>query len=127
MLSPIPRRILRDTLILSIPRGFDRYQNPLKPVVYTVANVHVQSDNRSLKGAQNTEVQLRGTLFIDARYSRPALDYWALQEAAQAAGGLMTCTIKGKRGSISGPYSVLVADGLPDDEDNLHHWELGLA
>ena len=131
MLSPIPRRILRDTLTLSVPTGFDRYQNPVfnsqQTTSYTVHNVHLQADNSTHRTAQNTEVTLRGVLFIDGRYSTPSLDYWALQEAVQAAGGVMTCTITDKRGNASGPYNVLVVDGLPDDEDNLHHWELGLV
>lgn len=127
MLSPIPRRILRDTLTLSVPGGVDRYQKPTDPTTYTVSNVHLQSDNSTHKTANNTEVTLRGVLFVDTRYSTPALDYWALQEAAQAAGGVMSCTITDRRGNTTGPYSVLVVDGLPDDEANLHHWELGLV
>ena len=127
MLSPIPRRILRDTLALTVPGGFDRYQNPTDPTVYTVQNVHLQADNSTHKTPQNTEVTLRGVLFVDARYSTPALDYWALQAAVQAAGGVMTCTVTDRRGNTTGPYSVLVVDGLPDDEANLHHWELGLV
>jgi len=127
MLSPIPRRILRDTATFSVPGSFDRYQTPQNVTTYTVANVHLQADNSTHKTAQNTEVTLRGVLFIDARYSTPALDYEALQEAVQAAGGVMTCTVANKRGSTSGPFTVAVVDGLPDDEDNLHHWELGLV
>lgn len=127
MLSTIPRKILRDTVTLSVPGGFDRYQNPVDVATYTVANVHLQSDNSTHKTAQNTEVTLRGVLFVDARISSPALDYWALQEAVQAAGGVMTCTVTDKRGSVTGPYTVAVVDALPDDEDNLHHWELGLV
>ena len=127
MLSPIPRRILRDTATFSVPAGFDRYQKPQNAATYTVANVHLQADNSTHKTPQNTEVTLRGVLFIDARYSTPALDYAALQEAAQAAGGVMTVTVVNKRGSRSGPYDVVVVDGLPDDEDNLHHWEIGVV
>ena len=127
MLSPIPRRILRDTMTLSVPTGFDRYQNPLTPTTYTVTNVHIQADNSTHKTAQNTEVTLRGIIFVDTRYSSPTLDYWALQEATEALGGVMTCTITDKRGGVSGPYTILVVDGLPDDEDNLHHWELGVV
>lgn len=127
MLAPIPRRILRDTLTLIVPGGVDRYQNAQNATTYTVKNVHVQSDNSTHKTAQNTEVTLRGILFVDTRYSTPTLDYWALQEAAQAAGGVMTCTITDKHGGTTGPYEVQVVDGLPDDEDNLHHWELGLV
>lgn len=127
MLSPIPRRILRDTLTLSVPSGFDRYQKPLTPTVYTVQNVHIQNSNETRKTSNNTEVLLRAILFVDARYSTPKLDYWALQAAVQAAGGVMTCTVTDRRGGTTGPYTVLVVDGLPDDEGNLHHWELGLV
>lgn len=127
MLSPIPRRILRDTATFSVPGGFDRYQNPVDVTTYTVSNVHIQSDNSTHKTANNTEVTLRGVLFVDARYSTPALDFWALQAAVQAAGGVMTCTVTDRRGNVTGPYSVLVVDALPDDEANLHHWELGLV
>lgn len=127
MLSPIPRRILRDTATFSVPSGFDRYQNPLTPTVYTVANVHIQADNSTHKTAQNTEVTLRGILFVDARYSTPALDYEALQEATQKLGGVMTVTVADRHGGSIGPFTVVVVDALPDDESNLHHWELGLV
>ena len=127
MLSPIPRRILRSKATFTVPGGFDRYQNPVEPTVYTVSNVHLQADNSTHKTAQNTEVTLRGVLFVDARYSTPQLDYEALQEAAQAAGGVMTVTVTDKHGNSTGPYTVLVIDALPDDEDNLHHYELGLV
>lgn len=127
MLTPIPRRILTDTLILSVPTGFDRYQKPLDPTVYTVKNVHLQANNETRKTAQNTEVVLRGILFVDARLSLPTLDYEALQEAAQAAGGVLTAKVTGRRGGTMGPFTVLVVDALPDDEGNTHHWELGLV
>ena len=127
MLSPIPRRILQSSATFSVPGGFDRYQNPVTPTMYTVKNVHLQADNSTHKTAQNTEVTLRGVLFIDARHSKPALDYEALQEAAQSAGGVMTVTVTDRRGGTTGPYTVLVVDVLPDDEDNVHHIELGLV
>ena len=126
MLSPIPRRILRDTATFSVPTGIDRYQKP-QTVNYTVQNVHIQSDNSTRRSAQNTEVTLRGVLFVDARYSTPALNFWALQTQAQQAGGVITCTVTDRRGGTTGPYTVEIVDGLPDDEDNLHHWELGLV
>ena len=127
MLSPIPRRILRDTATFSVPSGFDRYQKPLTPTTYTVENVHIQADNSTHKTAQNTEVTLRGVLFIDARYSTPSLNYEALQEATQQLGGVMTVTVTDRHGGSTGPFTVVVVDALPDDEDNLHHWELGLV
>lgn len=127
MLSPIPRRILQSTATFSVPTGFDRYQNPLAPTTYTVKHVHLQNDNSTHRTAQNTEVTLRGVLFIDAHYSTPQLDYNALQEAAQAAGGVMTVTVTDKRGRATGPLTVQVVDVLPDDEDNVHHIELGVV
>ena len=126
MLSPIPRRILQDTMTLYVPTGLDRYQKPVNET-YTVNFVHIQSDNRTHKTADNTEVTLTGTIFVDARYSSPHLDYWALQKQAQEAGSVMTCSLTGTRGDMSGPYTILVIDGLPDDESNLHHWELGVV
>ena len=127
MLSPIPRRILRDTATFSVPSGFDRYQNPIAPATFTVANVHIQADNSTHKTAQNTEVTLRGILFVDARYSMPPLDYNSLQETVQELGGVMTVTVADRHGGSMGPFTVVVVDALPDDESNLHHWELGLV
>lgn len=127
MLSPIPRKILRDTLTLHVPTGIDRYQQPTGEKTYVVQNVHLQSDNITKKTSDNTEVTLSGIIFIDARHSTPALDYEALQNAAHAAGSYMTCEITNKRGGISGPFSVMIVNGLPDDEDNLHHWEIGVV
>jgi hypothetical protein len=126
-LRRFPRRIFQDTLILSVPGSVDRYQTPQGVTTYTVSNVHLQNDNTTHRTAQNTEVTLRGTVWVYPPYSSPDLDYWALQEAAQAAGSVMTCTIRGKSGSVTGPYTVQIIDGLPDDEDNLHHWELGIV
>jgi hypothetical protein len=114
-------------MTLSVPSGFDRYQQPLEPTVYTVTSVHLQSNNETRKTTDNTEVTLRGTLFVDARYSSPQLDYWALQAQTQQIGGVMTCTVTDRRGNVTGEYTIAVVDGLPDDEANLHHWELGLV
>lgn len=125
MLSAIPRKILRDTMELFVPSGVDRYQKPTG-TTYIVENVHIQADNSTRKTSDNTEVSLTGIIFVDARHSVPALDYDALQRSAHEAGSVMTCKIKHKRGTISGPYTILVVDGLPDDEDNLHHWEIGV-
>ena len=125
MLTPIPSRILRDTAVFHIPTAIDGYQTPTD-TVKTVKRVHLQSDNRTIKTGTNTEVTLRGVLFVDARLSFPALDFWALQTQAQNAGAQMTVTVTDRQGRSTGPYTVQTIDGLPDDEDNLHHWELGL-
>ena len=127
MLSPIPRSILRDTLTLYVPQSFDQYQNPVNVSTYTVNNVHLQMDNSTIKRSDNSEVTLKGVVFIDARLSCPRLDYEELQEAVQAAGGVMTCRVTDRRGKTSKEMTILAVDALPDDEDNLHHWELGVA
>ena len=127
MLSPIPRSILRDTLTLYVPQSFDQYQNPVNVSTYTVNNVHLQMDNSTIKRSDNSEVTLKGVVFIDARLSCPRLDYEELQEAVQAAGGVMTCRVTDRRGKTSKEMTILAVDALPDDEDNLHRWELGVA
>ena len=127
MLSPIPRSILRDTLTLFVPQAFDQYQKPTSVATYTVNNVHLQIDNTTIKRADNSEVTLRGVLFVDARLSCPRLDYQELQEAVQAAGGVMTCKVTDRRGRTGKEMTILTVDGLPDDEDNIHHWELGVV
>ena len=126
MLTPIPSRILRDTAVFHIPSGMDGYQTTTD-VAKTVQRVHLQSDNRTVKTTTNTEVTLRGTLYIDGRLSFPQLDFWALQEQAQQAGAVMTVTVTDRQKRRTGPYTVQTIDGLPDDEGNLHHWELGLV
>ena len=126
MLRPIPRQMLRSTLTLYVPTGFDRYQKPTNET-YTVKNVHIQADNITRHTTENTEVTLKGILFIDQHYSTPTLDYEALQASVQAAGGVMTCKVTDKRGSETGSYTIITVDALPDDEDNIHHYELGLV
>ena len=114
-------------MTLSVPKSFNRYQLAQAPDTYTVKNVHIQMDNTTVKRSDNTEVTLKGIIFVDARLSTPHLDYQTLQEQVQAVGGVMTCTVTDKRGKSSGQFTILVVDGLPDDEDNLHHWELGVV
>ena len=126
MLTTIPRKILRYAAVFSAPISFDRYQEADSEAL-TVHHVHLQSVNATHRTALNTEVTLRGILFVDARASTPALDFWELQTAAQAAGGQLTVTVTTRAGRELGPYTVESVDGLPDDEDNLHHWELGLV
>jgi hypothetical protein len=39
----------------------------------------------------------------------------------------MTLEVINRAGKRSGPYTVEIVDGLPDDEDHLHHWEIGVS
>lgn len=125
-LAPIPSRMLHDTAIFRVIKGMDRYQNKVYEE-FVVNNVHLQSSNDVYKRANDTEVQLKGILFVDARRSLPILDLYSLQEESLLKGDAMRVTVKGANGDIVGDYAVLVVDDLPDVPANRrHHWELSL-
>lgn len=125
-LSPIPSRMLHDTAVFSVVTGMDRYQNKVYQE-YRVHHVHLQGDIDVIKAPNNTEVQLRGILFVDGRRSLPALDFHALQEQSLTAGDTMRCEVYDASGVKVGDYAVLTVDGLPDvPATRVHHWELGL-
>ena len=119
MLRPIPARILRSTATVNVCSGTDTYQNQTY-TTYTVKRVHLQPTERIAKTKDNTDLQLNSVLFVDARISRPALNWRELLESAHDKGGDMRVTIRGVT------YTVATADGLRDDTDRLHHWEIGL-
>jgi hypothetical protein len=119
MLRPIPARILRSTATVEVCSGADLYQNQTYDE-YTVERVHIQPTERIVKTETNTDQQLSAVLFVDARISKPALDWRALLEQAHNLGGDMRVTIRGVT------YTVASADGLRDDTDRLHHWEIGM-
>ena len=119
MLRPIPAKILRSTATVSVCSGTDVYQNQTY-TTYTVKRVHLQPEERIVKSRTNTDQQLTGTLYVDARISSPSLDWRALLESAHNVGGDMRVTVRGVT------YTVATADGLRDDTDQLHHWEIGL-
>lgn len=126
MLAPIPSRMLHDTAIFKVCTGMDRYQNKTYEE-YTVNNVHLQSSNDVKKGPNDTEVQLKGLLFVDARKSTPILDLYDLQEQSLKNGDTMRCIVKDASGNETGDYAVLIVDDLPDvPADRRHHWELSL-
>lgn len=125
-LAPIPSRMLHDTAVLKVVTGMDRYQQKTYDE-YTINNVHLQSNSDTVKRADDTEVQLKGTLFVDARRSLPALDLNALQQTSLANGDTMRVTVTDASGNNAGDYAVLVVDSLPDvPATRVHHYELGL-
>lgn len=127
MLSPIPQRMLHDTVTFKVVNGMDRYQNKTYDE-YTVNNVHIQSSNDVVKGPNDTEVQLKGILFVDARRSTPALDLYALQTESLLNGDTMRAIVKDASGAEVGDYAVLIVDDLPNVPANTrHHWELSLT
>lgn len=119
MLKPIPAKILRSTATVSVCNSTDLYQNQVY-TTYTVKRVHLQPTERIVKSPTNTDLQLSAILFVDCRISSPALDWRALLDAAHDKGGDMRVTVRGVT------YTVQTADGLRDDTDRLHHWEIGL-
>lgn len=120
MLRPIPPQILRSTATVKVCTGTDLYQNQTY-ATYTVRRVHLQPEERIVKTVSNTDQQLTGTLYVDARISSPALNWRELLQTAHDHGGDMRVTVRGVT------YTVITADGLRDDTDRLHHWEIGVV
>lgn len=119
MLRPIPRRILQSEATVEVCIGIDRYHNQLYET-YTVKHVHLQPSNEIRKSLPDTDLVLEGILFVDARISTPALDWVELLKTANDNGGDMRITVRGKS------YIAKTAEGLRDDTDRLHHYEIGL-
>ena len=119
MLKPIPARILRSTATVKVATGVDIYQNQTFDT-YTVQRVHLQPTEKIIKTANNTDRQLVSMLFVDIRHSSPALDWAGLLQQAHDLGGDVFVTVRGIQ------YTVASVDGLRDDTDHLHHWEIGL-
>lgn len=126
-LAPIPSRMLHDTATFYVVTGMDRYQEKTY-AEYTVKHVHLQSSSDVVKGPDNTEVQLKGLLFVDCKRSTPQLDLYALQQASLAAGDTMRVDVQDASGVLVGNYAVLIVDGAPDvPATRTHHWELSLV
>ena len=126
-LAPIPARMLHDTAVFHVVTGMDRFQAP-QYEDHTVMHVHLQGESDTIKGPADTEVQLRGVLFVDARRSLPVLDLHALQQASLTAGAPMRVTVSDSSGAEIGDFQVLIVDDLPDvPATRRHHWELGLV
>lgn len=120
MLRPIPRRILQTTATVEVCRAIDRYHNQVYDT-YTVKNVHLQPSNEIRKSTTDTDLVLTGILFVDARISSPALDWSELLKLSNDNGGDMRVIVRGRT------YVVKTAEGLRDDTDKLHHYEIGLV
>lgn len=119
MLPPIPAKILRSTATVKVCTGIDQYQNQTY-TEYTVKRVHIQPTERIVKTTSNTDQQLSAVLFVDARISSPALNWRELLEQAHNLGGDMRVIIRGVE------YTVAACDGLRDDTDHFHHWEISM-
>lgn len=120
MLPPIPPQLLKSTVTVEACTGVDRDRRQ-QCSIHTVKRVHLQPSATVRKSKDNTDVVLRTMLFVDARLSRPYLDWTALFQTAQRAGGDVTV----RHDSLT--YTVVSVDRIPDDRNNLHHWEIGLV
>lgn len=120
MLKPIPSKILKSTATVKACSGVDRYQNQTY-TEYTIKRVHLQPTNEIRKTQDNTEINLRSIMFVDARISTPFLDWCALLQTAHVNLGDVRVVVRGVE------YTVISVDELRDDTDNLHHWEISLA
>lgn len=120
MLPPIPRQMLRSTIVVTAATCVDRDRRQ-QVTSHTVKRVHLQPDHSVRKTKDNTDVVLKALLFVDARLSTPALDWEALFLQAQEVGGDVNVTLRNQA------YTVASVEPIPDDEDNLHHWEIGLV
>ena len=120
MLKPIPSKILKSAATVKVCSGVDRYQNQTY-TEYNVKRVHLQPTNEIRKTQDNTEINLRSILFVDARISAPTLDWCAILKTAHENLGDVRVIVRGVE------YTVISVDELRDDTDNLHHWEVSLA
>lgn len=120
MLKPIPSKILKTAATVKVCNGVDRYQNQTY-TEYALKRVHLQPTNEIRKTQDNTEINLRSILFVDARTSTPHLDWCALLQTAHTNFGDIRVVIR------SVEYTVISVDELRDDTDTLHHYEISLA
>jgi len=126
-LAPIPGRMLHDSVTLKVVKSMDAYQEKTYDE-YTISNVHLQWSSDTIKGPNDTEVQLRAVLFVDARKSTPAYNLDALQAQSLAAGDTMRAVVTDASGATVGDFAVLIVDSLPDvPATRVHHWELSLV
>ena len=105
-LAPIPSRMLHDKVVFKVPVYMDRYQNKTYEE-YTVEHVHLQSTSDVLKRANDTEVQLKGILFVDDRKSTPKIDLYELQRQALEIGDTMRAVVYDASGEKVDDFAVI--------------------
>ena len=146
MFRPIPARILKHTVTVIIPLARDAWGNitqhaelltnigehvldeDLRQIMvmvddearFDVSHVVMQPTNETRKTKDNTEVDLKAMLFVDAKRSTPIVDWQGIKDAAEATGGNLAVEFSDH------VYTVQSVDILYDDEGILHHYEVGL-
>lgn len=119
-MKPIPLRMLRDSVTVLVCTETDQYQNPVYGQTYRVRHCRAELRADVGKSTENTTLSNVGTLYADAYFTRPALDWLSLLETAQKAGGDLL-VMDGSRA-----YPVLQAKPYRAD-GQLHHWEISLG
>jgi hypothetical protein len=118
--------MLHDTAKFYVVKSMDRYQAKTYDE-YTVKHVHLQNAIDTIKGPDNTEVQLKAILFVDCKKSTPCYDLYQMQCDSLKAGDTMRVEIKDAYGEVVDNFAVIKVDGIPDvPADRTHHWELSL-
>lgn len=119
MLKPIPGRILRHSIIFLECTGVDVYQSP-QYVAHDVHHVAVQPSVDVRKSRDNTDLNLRGICFIDARCSTAANPVKWMEDSERAGHSA-------KLDFAMQEYTVSGVETLYDDTGHIHHWEVLLS
>ena len=119
--------MLHDSAKFYVVKTMDRYQEKTYDT-YEVEHVHLQNSTNVIKAPNDTEVQLKGILFVDCKRSTPCLDLYALQQESLDHGDTMRVDVFDASGELTGNFAVMIVDGAPDvPAVRTHHWELSLV
>lgn len=118
MITTIPAQMLKDSVSVFVPSGVDAWGKPTQET-YTQTRVHLQEVSTFQRSTADMQAEYKATLFVDARLSRPFLDWGALQTAAEAAGYQITLRVG------AAVYTVKHVDSVHNDMGGLHHYEVG--
>ena len=131
-LAPIPASLCKHKATFKVYAPTSdvqkRYQEFGYQSVQEMENVHVQLHTTILKGLDNTEVQLKGTIFIDPSRTPLARYLPDMQRTSLNAGKPMRVSIDAPGSMATTDYEVLEIDALPDvPSDRIHHYEVLLV
>lgn len=118
MITTIPAQMLKDSVTVFVPSGVDAWGKPTQET-YTQTRVHLQDVSTFQRSTADMQAEYRATLFVDARLSRPFLDWGSLQATAEAAGYQITLRVG------AAVYTAKHVDSVHDDMGGLHHYEVG--
>lgn len=131
-LAPIPASLCKHKAVFKMyypaTTADKRYQKQTYPYDITVDKVHVQIGTTILKGADNTEVQVKGTIFMDPKRAPQADQVPTIMDVSLSMGKPLRVEVFNAGGGSLGTYEVLQIDKLPDvPSDRIHHYEVLLV